>query len=339
MGYIDQYILFPAQVKWYLSRSSADTLYVFTDQAQGPWLPLVAKRHHVMHCHDFLAQLAAKNKIEECQTSWTGKRYQSYIRNGYRKGKHFICISNKTKADLEALLPEPPLSLSVVYNGLTAAFKPISVPQARTLLEGKTTARLSAGYCLHVGGNQWYKNREGVVDLYTAWRAASHQQLPLLLIGAAPDEALQRTLANSACRQDIFILCNIDDEFLHYAYTAATVLIFPSLAEGFGWPIAEAMASGCLVITTNEAPMTEVAGDAGFYLPRRTLSNKKTWANEAALTLQKVLSLSPAEREIAVDAAIRNAKRFDAVAAMDQIEHIYQHIAEHPSLAPEGKTI
>src|SRR5690606_565450 len=59
MGYIDQFIIFPSQVKKRLHVCPDDTLFVFTDHALGPWIPMVAHRHHVIHCHDFLAQRSA----------------------------------------------------------------------------------------------------------------------------------------------------------------------------------------------------------------------------------------------------------------------------------------
>jgi glycosyltransferase involved in cell wall biosynthesis len=80
---------------------------------------------------------------------------------------------------------------------------------------------------------------------------------------------LTKSLESSPYKADIHWLSGIDDEHVAHAYSGAAVFLFPSLGEGFGWPIAEAMASGCPVVTTDEAPMTEVAGEAGFLIPRR----------------------------------------------------------------------
>lgn len=326
MGYIDLYVLFPQEVKKHLKECSNDTLYVFTDQAQGPWIPLVKNKKHVVHCHDFIAQLSALGKIEENKTSWTGRTYQSFIRNGCIQAKNFISGSNKTKNDLQLLLPGQPLLSAVVYNGLDELFKPMDTREARELLKNKTDADLSDGYCLNIGANQWYKNRSGLIGIYNAWRALEKAKLPLLLLGTPPDEELSQLIEQSPFKKDIHIISGLNDEFLRYAYAGATVLIFPSFTEGFGWPIAEAMATGCPVITTNEAPMTEVAGNAGFFIPRRTAENEKTWAAEAAGVLQNIVGLSAAERQQVVEASINNAKRFDLQTTLDKIERIYQNI-------------
>jgi hypothetical protein len=97
MGYIDQYFVFPLQVKSRIRKEKGNTLYVFTDNALGPWVPLVAKLPHVIHCHDFLAQRSALGEIPENISSWTGKKYQQFIRQGYSKGENFISVSLKTR--------------------------------------------------------------------------------------------------------------------------------------------------------------------------------------------------------------------------------------------------
>lgn len=328
MGYADQYLLFPAEIRRRFKECAPDTLFVFTDQAQGPWVPMAAGRHHVIHCHDFLAQWSAMGKIAENRTSWTGRRYQSLIRQGYSHGKHFISVSQNTRKELHLLLPESPLSSSVVYNGLNSCFRPCNPLNARKTLEDTARLDLTEGYLLHVGGNQWYKNRPGVVRIYNTWRSLYKTKLPLLLIGEPPAPSLLKMIEESPFRADIHMLSGMEDELVRMAYAGASVFIFPSLAEGFGWPLAEAMASGCLTVTTDEAPMTEVAGKAGFFIPRMPAEDvlKAHWAAEVAAIVNKALNLDQAERRAAVAASLKNVKRFDPVRSLDRIEAIYQHI-------------
>lgn len=325
MGYIDQYVVFPADVKRRLKNCAPDTLFVFTDQAQGPWIPLVHKRAHVMHCHDFLAQWSAMGKIKENRTGWTGKQYQKYIRKGWAKGKHFIAGSFNTNKELQQLINKP-ISSDVVYTGLDKSYAPANVQKTRAALSENTGINLSEGYILHVGGNQWYKNREGVIEIYDAWRALEKSNLPLLLIGAPPSAQIINLIEQSRYKNDIHVIIGLEDDEVKKAYAGATVFLFPSLAEGFGWPIAEAMASGCPVITTNEAPMTEVAGSAGYLIPRRTTQDLAGWTQCAAKVIQKVVELPDYERNKVVEASIKNAKKFDAETALDQIENIYNNI-------------
>ncbi len=168
--------------------------------------------------------------------------------------------------------------------------------------------------------------------MYSAWRAKGGA-LPLLLIGEALTPALTKFVADSPYKADIYLRGGLTDEYVHLAYAGASVFLFPSLAEGFGWPIAEAMASGCPVITTNEAPMTEVAGAAGFLVPRRPYHEKEAaaWAMKAAEVVEQVLTLTAAERQQAIDAGLLNTKRFNSEKTLSQIEEIYKQILHQPS--------
>ena len=145
MGYIDQYLLFPFNIKSKIKATPANTLFVFTDHALGPWVPLVSNRHHVIHCHDFLAQRSALGEIPENKTGWTGKRYQKFIRDGFGRGKHFISISKQTEQELQRFLPIAPLSSNVVYNGLNQRFEIMDKSNARAKLAKQTGLDLSNG--------------------------------------------------------------------------------------------------------------------------------------------------------------------------------------------------
>lgn len=330
MGYVDQFLIFPTEVHTLLKACPADTLFVFIDQALGPWVPLVNGRPHVIHCHDFLAQRAALGLIPENVTGWTGRRYQSMIRRGYSRGKHFISVSEKTREDLHHFLKTTPANSEVVYNGLQHTFKPCGQAYARATLENRLKLTLSKGYLLHVGGNQWYKNRTGVLEIYNAWRSEKKGNLPLLMIGNPPSKTLLQTHQQSPYKESIHLLSTLEDADVQFAYAGASLFLFPSLAEGFGWPIIEAMACGCPVITTNEAPMTTVAGHAAFLLPRRPYAAKAAanWAKQGAELVQEVLNFTDAARTAAIEAGFLNARRFDAKQALDRIEKIYQGILQ-----------
>ena len=329
-GYIDQYIMFPMSVKSKISKLPADTLFVLADQALGPWAPLVSDRLHVVHCHDLFAQQSALGLIAENPTGWSGQQYQRFIRNGYSKAKHFISISKKTQSDLHEILGLKPQISEVVYNGLALDLLPENdITAARQQLGKEINADLSHGFVLHVGGNTWYKNKKGVIETYIAWRKISKHKLPLLMIGDLPEEGVRRLAENSAFQRDIYLLKGMPDTFLKKAYSAATVFLFPSLAEGFGWPIAEAMASGCPVITTNEAPMNEVAANASLYIARRPMDDAAAakWAADSASVLEKAVTMPDADRRLLVEAGLQNVKRFDSDSALDAIEHVYKKVA------------
>lgn len=327
LGYVDQYLIFPWEVRKRLKSYSKDTLFVFADNALGPWVPLVADRPHVIHCHDFLAQQSAMGKISENPTNWTGRIYQSFIRSGYKKGKHFISVSKKTQADLHSLLQAKPITSKVVYNGFNQQFNHLDRATARGRLAQKLELDLSNGYLLHVGGNQWYKNRNGVIALYNAWRSKTNFSIPLLMVGATPGQTLTRDWKQSPFKNDIHFVTALDDHHVRLAYGGASLFLFPSLAEGFGWPIAEAMASGCAVLTTNLAPMTEVGGEAAFYIEPYVAGSKHfNWSEKGSRVIEEILCLSQSEHETIIKVGRINSARFKTSNAIEQIESIYREV-------------
>ncbi|MEJ7643054.1 MAG: glycosyltransferase [Chryseolinea sp.] len=326
LGYVDQFIVFPFLVKKSIKAQPANSLFIFTDHALGPWVPLTAKRHHVIHCHDFLAQASAMDMVPQNPTGWTGKKYQQLIRRGYAQGKNFISVSEKTRSDLHHFLGHIPSFSEVVYNGLNQKFVPRERAAARATIGKRINLDVTEGYFLHVGGNQWYKNRVGVLTIYEAWRKSAHpNRLALLMVGETPDKSLMDAFNSSTMQSDIHFITDLEDHFIGDAYSGASLFLFPSLAEGFGWPIAEAMACGCLTITTNEAPMTEVAGDAGFLIPAapEDVKQQKEWATSAADVVSNVIGLSEENRLVAVAKGIHNAERFNTDDALNKIESIY----------------
>jgi glycosyltransferase involved in cell wall biosynthesis len=326
-GYVDQYLLFPRDVALRVRQEPGDTLFVFCDQALGPWVPLVANRPHVVHCHDLLALRGALGKIPENPTSWTGRIYQRYIRRGFRTGRHFVAVSNRTRDDMLTYGGISPETMEVVYNGLNSVYKPLVAGEARQLLRTSAMAAFAdRPFILHVGGDQWYKNRPGLYRLYGAYAAAVTTPLPLVVVGPPSRVDLPTATETGSPAPDVRFVQGLRSEELAAAYSLARAFLFPSLAEGFGWPIAEAMACGCPVITTGEAPMTEVGGNVAFYLPRLRLGDEAAWSEQGARTLKAVLGLSDAERAALMDRGLAWVRRFDAGAVIDAYERIYQQV-------------
>lgn len=337
-GYVDQYLLFPRRMRAAMRSDPADTLYVFCDHALGPWVVHALRRPHVVHCHDFLALRSALGDIAENPTAWTGRLYQRYIRRGFRRARHFISISQKSRADLHRFGGVMPRTSEVVYNGLNHPYRRLAPTAARERLRGAGLPLDERGCLLHVGGGQWYKNTVGVVLLYACYArdtlAAGAVPLELWVVGPSPSDAVRaamKQLPREACVRFFHGLAN---DVLEALYAHAEALLFPSLAEGFGWPIAEALACGCPVVTTAEAPMTEVGGEAATYLPRLNRGDDAhAWAQAGAKVLAALLGRSASERERAAAVAQDWAARFAADATIDHYLAVYQRVLAHETEA------
>lgn len=328
LGYLDQYVVFPLQVRLRLRKTEKSTLFVFADQALGPWVPLVADRPHVVHINDLIAVRSALGEFEQNPTSWTGRQYQSMIRRGFRKGQHFVSISKNTRADLHRFLPRSPRLSEVVYLGLNYPFRPMDRANCVRVLAEAGQDLAGSGCLLHVGHNSWSKNRLGVLEIYASYVKQSSAPLPLWLVGPPPTNAMKALSKRISTRGEVRFLTGLTNEQVCAAYSSARLLIYPSRAEGFGWPIAEAMACGCLVLTTDQAPMTEVGGDAAYYLPRRPDVDSGGWARTAADRIMQILALPAEEHAEQRRIGLARSGEFDADRALDAYERIYLRVLE-----------
>jgi glycosyltransferase involved in cell wall biosynthesis len=326
-GYVDQYLLFPRVLRRAARQAARDTLFVFCDQAMGPWVPAVASRPHAIHVHDLLALRSALGDIKENPTSISGRLYQRYIRRGFRRGRHFICISQKTRADLQQFGLVEPTICEVVYNGVNYPYTPMPREEAQRILLRDNFPSAPQGVLLHVGGNQWYKNRRGLIELYARYVASEATPLPLWLIGPSPDATLRQALKKVGAKGSVLFFQDVKSETLQAAYSYAKLLLFPSFAEGFGWPLIEAQACGCPVLTTKEAPMTEVAGETAFYIPRLEAGGDiDAWTKEALQVLKEALAETEAERARRVERGRIWSNKFNSKAAIDSYLGIYRAI-------------
>jgi glycosyltransferase involved in cell wall biosynthesis len=326
LGYVDQFLMYPQKLRRQVNREPDDTLFVVTDQALGMWIPYLAHRPHIIHCHDFLALKSALGEFPENPTRWAGRQYQQLIRKGFARGRAFISVSEKTREDLDRFLPKAPYISEVIYNGLNHRFRPMGLEERNSLLKPTGVEVSDNGFVVHVGGNQWYKNRMGVLNIYRTYAALQRQPAELWMIGTAPTPELLELAAAVSIPGRVHFLTEMTNEQVNAAYSQARALLFPSLEEGFGWPIAEAMAAGCPVITTSSSPMTEVGGIAAHLIPRMPIDagGQEKWAKSAAIVLDKVVNSDAITRAKLVEAGRLNAARFDTETALVAYEEIYK---------------
>jgi glycosyltransferase involved in cell wall biosynthesis len=185
-----------------------------------------------------------------------------------QRSDHFVCISGSTALDLGRLHPEiPPNLISVVHMAAPPDFK----PSGHSVMEDfRRKHGLENDYLLLVGERiSLHVNTQGYKNAALAFKAWSllpvENRQNLLIVCAGGSMELEKELRLLAPTADVRMI-RFSAEELPHAYSGAVALVYPSLYEGFGLPIVEAMACGCPVITCRRASLPEVAGEAAIYV-------------------------------------------------------------------------
>ena len=173
-----------------------------------------------------------------------------------------IAISQATARDVEALARVPANRIVVTHLGVDPVFRP--QPEAACAAV-RARYRLPERYVCYVGNTMPHKNLARMVDAMARVRRRCGP-VPLVIAGV-PDKhrpALEAAAARHGLGDGLRLLGPVPDEDLPALLSAAAVFVYPSLYEGFGLPVLEAMACGCPVVTSNRASLPEVAGDAAL---------------------------------------------------------------------------
>jgi len=168
-----------------------------------------------------------------------------------------ICISETTRRDLLHFYSIDPDKVWAVPLGYSSTFKRLAS------LAERAESPVSGPFLLYVGSRAPYKNFKQLVEAYSLWQ--HRREVSLVVVGGewSPDE--MKTLAGLGIYDRVRLLNKVDDEALCYLYNTAGAFVCPSLYEGFGIPLLEAMACGCPVVASRIPSTIEVAGDCPVY--------------------------------------------------------------------------
>jgi glycosyltransferase involved in cell wall biosynthesis len=263
LEYFDRFVLFPPRIRKLVQR--ADVVHI-CDQANSVYIPWLKGKPNVVTCHDLLAIRSALGEIPQNPTRWSGRVFQRWILSKLRQAQRVVCDSEQTRVEFLRVANLPSDQVIVVPIALNYPYCPMELGEAVERLRALGLA-VERPFLLHIGGNEWYKNREGVLRIFHHLaRLPGYERHQLVMAGKPWTLQMRNFVGKMGLAERIKELVEVSNEHLRALYSMAEALIYPSLQEGFGWPIIEAQACGCLVITTNRPPMTEVGGDAAVYI-------------------------------------------------------------------------
>ena len=246
--------------------------------------------------------LRARTSLNSCIEQWL-------VGDRWKKLDHAITISEHSRRDLLAHVPLSPERVSVTPLGLDAErFRPAEHPGERK------------PYVFCVAGADPTKNVGVLIDAFAKLPEMLRSRFDLILAGdVCKRQDIRAAVENHGLSAHTTLVGVVSDRELVAYYQQATLFVFPSLYEGFGLPVLEAMGCGCPVICSNASSLPEVAGDAAVLFDPRD-------GGRLALELSRVLA-SPALRDELRARGVARAREFSWDRTAIETVAVYRRLA------------
>ena len=234
-----------------------------------------------------------------------------------RRAGAIIAVSRHTKQDLLELYGTPAHKVFVVEEGIEEQFRPAVEEEVRQVKERHGIRR---PYLLMVGTLEPRKNHQLAFEALARLKAGGFPHC-LVVVGGGGwlFDDVQRKVEQLQLSEDVLFAGRVPDEDLPALYSGADCFLMPSLYEGFGIPVLEAMACGTPVVCSRASSLPEVAGPAACYIEQMT-------GEGLADTIRSVLS-DPQTTQQMRTAGLRRAARFRWREAAMQTVDVYNVVA------------
>ena len=233
-------------------------------------------------------------------------------RRSIKNAAALICVSKQTAADLERYYNVRPSQYRVIHSGVSSKFRPQPEEHRQAFLR---RLGISKPYLLHVGYRSGHKNFDFLLKAFATWRG-SEDFLLVAVGGGAFNRYERRMIRELALGAKLVHFDYAPDEVLIPLYSYAEFLAFPSLYEGFGFPLLEAMACGTKVVGSDIPVFHELAGNVPVYFDPRQVDSLTAAFDEA-------LALNGSRR----DAGIAVARSYPWDHSISAMLSLYESLA------------
>jgi glycosyltransferase involved in cell wall biosynthesis len=221
------------------------------------------RRRRVVTVHDTIP-LSMPGKPRIVRMAW------SHHLKRFRRYDAIVADSESTRSDVIRHLRVPPETVVASHLGVGEHFRVLTEKRRGTDVAERYS--VEAPYLLYVGGLQASKNVSNLMAALSIMNRATRWKHRLVMVGVHPRlypkqyRHLQSLIIELGLLDRVVIIPSVADDDLVALYNGADAFVFPTLYEGFGLPVLEAMACGVPVVTTRAASVPEVVGDAAVYV-------------------------------------------------------------------------
>ncbi len=233
-----------------------------------------------------------------------------------RRADHVIADSAATKRDLIDLYNLPSEKITVLLSGIDDRFAPFTGDPATVLRKYQIPQK---PYIFSIGTVQPRKNYARIVKSLVQLRD-SGLDIDLVIAGGKGwlDGSLYQTIKDTGMSDHIHMIGFADEADIPVLYSAATCTAFPSLYEGFGFPVLESMACGTPVVTSNVSSLPEVAGDAALIVDPYDV--------DALANALRKLTTDEAMRDLLIQRGFQQAANFSWDDSARSLKEIYWRV-------------
>jgi glycosyltransferase involved in cell wall biosynthesis len=236
--------------------------YIF----HGPMVPfLFAPKNYFVILHDLAYKYIFTTSLKEKIKRYT---MDMLTRGAFRRAKKVISVSDATKYDLVRFFGVSFEKIQTIYQG----FEHIQIKAGTPIRE------ITEPFFLFIGTIKERKNVLSVIRAFALYKKRNEDKQMLVIVGKQNKnnpyvQSLYEEIRKHSLDKSVIFTNHISDAERTYVYAHADALVFPSLLEGFGIPVLEAMSARVPVITSNTGALAEVAGDAALLVDPRDVED------------------------------------------------------------------
>ncbi len=306
------------------------------DRFNFPPIEMLGFNSDILHCPDFLiAPTKNKNiiltihdlafvRFPHFNFDWFVKKYTKEVKRNSDRAKRIIAVSQSTKNDIVEFFKVDETKIDVIYEAAEEKFKKLNENEIdRSLLE---KYKITKKFILSVGTIEPRKNYATLIKAFNLLKCLDKDfEYQLVIVGRTGwlSETAYNEFENSPYKNDIIFTSRISDNELIHIYNMAEIFVYPSIFEGFGLPVIEAMQCGLPVAASNVSSIPEIVEEKEFLFNPADEEDIAEKINK----LLKLLKKDKEQKERLSQVAIKNASKFSWRQTAEKTLNVYKKLA------------